>query len=272
MNKIVVISTFLSLALGCAGTLKLDTNSLLSRKTEDASAGPSEAAAGSSNGAGSGASDTATADPPAAAEAEAEADPGAERRAHYQPQIDRVDALLQQLPQCCQGEEFLLQRTAKYPSDPFINEYKAAYSKKFVRGGDKETPEWQAVEAKYKELEDALAAAVRLPKDVYKGKDAKKVRDTFSDYAASFTKKRVVDVVLLKEDWDRKTGSNWKGDTMVKYDNGFLRGFVVVEGDAGKGEVWEFTPRKDFLDGGKVKFDIYVPTKIADIAVPAAAK
>ena len=271
MNKIVVISAFLSLALGCAGSLKLDSNSLFSRKTDDSSAGSSEAAAGPADPAKA---DPATAEPDKAApeKAEAPADPGAERRAYYQPKIDQLDGLLQQIPQCCQGEDFLLQMTAKYPNDAFVKEYKQARSNKLPRRGESQTPEWQAVEAKFKEIEDALVGAVRLPKDAYKGKDAKQLKRTFSDYAATFTKKPVVDVVLLKEDWDRKSGSTWQGDTKVNYDQGFMRGFVLVEGDSGKGEVWEFTPRKDFLDGGKVKFDVFVPTKIADITMPAAAE
>src|SRR5690606_5081178 len=141
------------------------------------------------------------------AKAEAPADPAAERRAHYQSKIDEVDALLQMLPQCCQGEDFLLQRTAKYPPDGFIKDYKALLFNKLARSGESGTPEWQAVEAKFKELEDALAAVVRLPKDVYKDKDAKQVRAIFKDYAADHTKKPVVDVVLLNEDWDRKSGT-----------------------------------------------------------------
>lgn len=273
MNKIVVISTFLSLALGC-GTLKLDTGSLFAKKEDDSSAGSPEVAAKSPDGANAdGAkadgSNADAAEP--AKKVEAPADPAAERRAYYQPRIDQVDELLKLLPQCCQGEDFLLQLTAKYPSDGFIKDYKAArMDSKSVRRDEEKTPEWQAVEAKFKALEDALAAAIRLPKDVYKDKDAKQVRGVFKDYAASFTKKPVVDVVLLDEDWGRKSGSAWQGETLVHYDEGFLRGFVVVKGDSGMGEVWDFTPRKDFIDRGKVKFDIYVPIKIADIVIPAA--
>ncbi len=270
MNKIVVISAFLSLAPGCAGGLKLDTSSLFAKKTDDSSPGSSEVAAKSPDGANADGSTADAAKVDAAEPAKAPADPAAERRAHYQPTIDRVDALLQMLPQCCQGEDFLVQLTAKYPSDGFIKDYKGAYMNKSVRRDEEETHEWQAVEAKFKALEDALAAAIRLPKDVYKDKDAKQVRGVFKDYAASFTKKPVVDVVLLDEDWGRKSGSAWQGETLINYDEGFLRGFVVVKGDSGMGEVWDFTPRKDFIDRGKVKFDIYVPIKIADIVIPAA--
>jgi hypothetical protein len=267
MNKIAVISAFLSLALGCAGSLKLDSNSLFAKKTDDASAGSSEAATKSPEGDNA---DGAKADGADPVKAEAAADPAAERRAFYQPKIDAVDALLQQLPQCCQGEDFLLHMTAKYPPDGFVKDYKGLLSNKLARSGESKTPEWQAVEAKFKELEEALTAVVRLPKDVYKDKDAKQVRALFKDYAAEYTKKPVVEVVLLKEDWNRKSGTTSRGGSLVNFDEGFLRAFFLVEGDAGKGEVWDFTPRKDFLNGGKVTFDVYVPTKIADIAIPAA--
>lgn len=261
MNKIIVIFASLSLGLGagCAGGLKLDSSSLFKKKADESSAASPEAEV-----AAAGASDKPTAAPPA--------DPAAERRAYYQPLIDDVDKLKQQLPACCQSEEFLLELTSTYPSDEFVKQYKSAWSHKSMRKAeDLETPEWKAVEAKYAELDEALAAAVRLPKDVYKAKDAKQLKRIFSDYAASHTKKPVVDVVLLYEDWGRKSGSEWHGDQLVNYDQGFMRGFVVVKGDSGKGEVWEFTPRKDFLDGGKVKFDVYVPAEVTAIALSSVA-
>lgn len=258
---IVVASLSLGLGAGCAGSLKLDSKSLFSKKEE---ADESSSASSSSEAAAASASNQPAAKPPA--------DPAAERRAHYQPQIDDVDALLKQLPACCQSEDFLLELTSPYPSDAFVKQYKSAWSHKSMREAeDQETPEWKAVEAKFAELDAALAAAIRLPKDVYKARDAKQLERTFSDYAASHTSKPVVEVVLLDDDWGRKSGSEWHGDQMVHYDQGFMRGFVVVKGDAGKGEVWEFTPRKDFLDGGKVKFDVYVPARVTDIALANVA-
>lgn len=259
MNKIIVILATLSLGLsaGCAGGLQLDSNSLFKKKNKTES---SAASADDSQSAVAGSSEKTAAVAPA--------DPAAERRAHYQPRIDDVDALLKQLPACCQGDDFLLELTSPYPSDEFVKQYKSAWSSKSMRKAeDAETPEWKAVEAKYAELDEALANAVRLPKDVYKAKDARQLKKIFSDYVTGSTKKPVVGVVLLYDDWGRKSGSEWHGEQLVHYDQGFMRGFVVVKGDSGKGEVWQYTPRKDFLDGGKVKFDVYVPTKITDIAL-----
>ena len=260
MKKIVVISAILSLGLGCAGSLKLGSNSLFNRNKQDGSSAASEGAGGAETASSSG-----------SAAAEPNADPAAERRAYYQPMIDTADELIAKLPQCCQGEGFLLELTSTYPSDQFVKDYKYAWSRKSMRSSDDaNTPEWQAVEAKYKALDDALAGAVRLPKDVYKDKDAKQIKKIFAEEAASSKEMPVVEVVLLDEGWNRKSGSEWVGENLVEYDQGFMRGMVVLKVDETKGEVWDYTPRKDWIDGGKVKFDVYVPSKIVDIRLPLA--
>ena len=231
MNKIIVIigSLSLGLAAGCAGGLRLDSNSLFknNKKAEEPAASSSDA---SSSG------QVAAADTSAKPAAAAPADPAAERRAHYQPQIDRVDELLKSLPACCKGEDFLLEFTSTYPSDQFVKDYKYAWSRKSIRDNeDRETPEWKAVEAKYAELDAALAAAVRLPKDVYKAKDAKQVKQSFTDYVTSSLKKPVVEIVLLDDDWNRKSGSEWHGEQLVNYDQGVHARVRGRQGRLGQG-------------------------------------
>jgi hypothetical protein len=261
MKKIVVISALLSLVPGCAGNLQLDASSLFSKKSGGGSA--EEPAANTTSQSSASPANTAK---------QAEVDPAEERRAYYQTKIDKLDELLKQLPDCCQGEDFLLRMTAKYPHGPFVEDWKKALFNKLPRSGESKTPEWEAVLAKYKEIEDALVGAIRLPNDRYKGKDSKEVKAIFREYAAEHTQKPVVDVVLLSEDWGRKSGSHLRDGTAIHFDEGYMRAFVLVEGEAGKGEVWEFHPRKDFIDGGKVKFDIYVPTKIAEMMLSSAKK
>lgn len=261
MKKIVVISALLSLTPGCAGSLKLDTGSLFTRKTDGSSAGASEGAAGSSGASNSGGQTSA-------ASAEPAVDPAEERRAFYQKRIDKLDALLSQFPDCCQGDDFLIRMSKKYSGSEWINNYRDLLRSKLARTGESKTPEWQAVEAKYKEIEDALFATVRMPEDRYKGKDAKELKKAYSEYAAFHTKMPVLQVALVDEDWDRSSGSRSQGNALINFDEGFLSGLVLLKNEAGNGEVWQFIPRKDYLNNGKVTFDVFVPTKIADMKLP----
>lgn len=120
------------------------------------------------------------------------------------------------------------------------------------------------VEAKLAEADDAIAGCLKLPADHFKGKDGAAARAAFSAEAAKYSKKKVVKVVIDDDAWDRKTGI---GDNGAMYDHSWLHAYIVV-GEGSVGEVWWLTARKDHINGDKIKFDTYVPMKVAPIKLP----
>lgn len=179
-----------------------------------------------------------------------------------------IDALIAKLPQCCEKAPLLGDLHETYPANDWVKEYKELRGRGPSKGGKEPlAPAEAAMLAKYDELERKISEAITLPPDQYQGKDGAKLRAVFAKYAESWTKRPVVKVVLRYPDWGRKSGSSIQGDSIVHYDQGFMSSYVVVKGEQGAGEIWEFVPRKDFLDDGKVKFDVYIPTKLTDISL-----
>ena len=122
------------------------------------------------------------------------------------------------------------------------------------------------VDGKLAEIDDTFAECVRIPAETYQGKDAASVRAVFSKKAADATGKKPVKVVLADDGWDRTTGY---GNDGGHYDHSWLHAYVVV-GEGNRGEIWWFTARKDHLNEDRIKFDVYIPEKLAPVALPVA--
>ncbi len=106
-----------------------------------------------------------------------------------------------------------------------------------------------------------------LPKDEYDGGDKASLKAKYKQEAEKYLKKPVLAVFLVDKDWNRARGQQWVGNKLVSYDQGFLAGDVLVKLDDKTAEVVRFTPRKDWLDGGKIKFDVYVPQPVGKVRI-----
>jgi len=137
---------------------------------------------------------------------------------------------------------------------------------------EKKMPEWAEVSTAYEAFKAKIDASITLPSDRYKKSDGASVRRVYAEYMEKREKKPVVKVVLRDEDWNRKSGQEWMGDKLVAFDQGFVAAFVAVKGDDTTAEIWSLIPRKDWLDGEKIKFDVYVPTKVRTVPLANVSK
>lgn len=182
---------------------------------------------------------------------------------------------------CCGDANLYQDLHSTYPSTAFAKAYRAAKnSDSTVTSSflDKDaestalTPRHQAAQKRLKELHSKMLLKLVLPADKYEGKDGKAVRDVYRQYADQKYKKPVLSVVLLRGDWNRESGVQTIGDRLVSYDQGVICAYVAMKKDATLAEVWLLCPRKDWLDGGKIKFDVSTPVQTADIKIDSIGK
>jgi len=201
---------------------------------------------------------TTAAEAPKSAPAKQEAakpDHGAEFTKHTAAFVEKVQAK-------CNDEKLLQEINSVYGAVHTAHSdlyNKASFIKDKGSDADK-----AVVAAKLAEADDAIAACLKLPADRFKGKDGAAARAAFSTEAAKYSQKKVVKVVIDDDAWDRKTGL---GDNGAMYDHSWLHAYIVV-GDGAVGEVWWLTARKDHINGDKIKFDTYIPMKVAPIKLP----
>jgi hypothetical protein len=206
-----------------------------------------------------------------------------QRKAHlssWQKSCGEVEAALAAAP----AEDLLEDLDASYPSTDYVKLRTSLIRETDGLRHDFETKEglsiktpsleelvashaeYGVVKTRLLALDQKLAEKVQLPKDVYKKPDAAQVKAAFKTYAMSLKDPgKFVSVVITDADWDRKHGLSDDGRA---YDQGFVTGYFVVERAPSAGEIWRVRARKDFMDGGKVKFDTYAPSKLSGIKLP----
>lgn len=197
-------------------------------------------------------------------------------------QCDTVEAALESVPA---DRNLIEDIDAVYPSTAYVPELKKLFSLQSViladyaiKTGPLSTrnptleqlieahPEYAVVKTRLAALEDKVARSVKLPKERYKGADLHEIHEAFKKYAGGLEDPGTfVAVTIVTADWNRKKGLTSNG---VSYDQGFVTGYFVIERSPDRGEVWRVRARKDWLDGGKIKFDVYAPSKIVGIQLP----
>jgi xanthine/CO dehydrogenase XdhC/CoxF family maturation factor len=115
------------------------------------------------------------------------------------------------------------------------------------------TPELTEATAGLASLDDAITQRLSWPKSQYHGPDARAVVGAIGTEAKSLYKKPVISVTLVEDHWARTTTR--------AADQGFLTGLVALDAGDGKATVYAFRPRKDYRDGGKLKFDTFIPVE-----------
>jgi hypothetical protein len=237
---------------GCQAQL---SPSALFRGSSPATTAPASAAEGSTEAAPAATTESPKAAAPAKKAEEPKPDHGAEFTKHTAAFIEKVQAK-------CNDEKLLQEINSVYGAIRSAHSdlyNKASYVRDKGSAADK-----TVVETKLAEADDAIAACLKLPADHFKGKDGVAARAAFSAEAAKWSKKNVVKVVIDDDAWDRKTGI---GDNGAMYDHSWLHAYIAV-GEGSTGEVWFLTARKDHINGDKIKFDTYIPTKVAPIKLP----
>jgi len=180
------------------------------------------------------------------------------------------------LKQCCQylkGYEQLVQlnhpdsplRKARRQAELYVVALESSY------GADAEPARTRR--ERFEGMVGAIIDAGELPADKYRKADRAAVVKAVTDYATKVTKHQVLQVRLLGDDFSRKQGSRWVGNQLESYDEGFLSTYVIVSTEsADVADVWSFRPRRNYLEGGKIDFGVWVPSTVGQVRPRVLAK
>lgn len=186
------------------------------------------------------------------------------------PRADEaLNKLEGQLRGCCgylPGRERLVQlygvdsplRKARYEAEQYLAAVEVTFGP--------EAEQTKSRRARMDGFVSTILDAGELPADKYKATDRALVVKAITGYAEKVTKRKVQHLRLLGADWGRQHGTRWVGDTLREYDEGSLTAFVVVPtDDANVFDVWSIRPHRNFLQNGKIDFDVWVPQEMGQI-------